>query len=492
MGATKNNEVFLWQADRLAEGAEKLSVNNTAIKAVAFSPDGKWLAIGSDDATVDLRYVNNPQTSRFVFVDHEKAVNAVAFSPDSRWIATCADDSTVWLRQMPDSNNGSTVWQELLANPVAPMVFPSDSNAVVESVAFSPDNHWLASGTTDNTVHLWNMNEPQAAAQILSGHEKWVVAVDFSSDSQWLASSSLDKTVRLWDMNDLRVAASVLNAPADLARENAGVNAVAFSPNNQWLAAGFVDNSIRVWNTNNLAEDPVALIDHVSSVWTLAFSTDSHWLASGGCDKTLRLWDMTDLWSASTASAVFEHDACVLAAAFSPDGRWLATASGEPFATIRSESDRTIWLWDTANFPTVPDPINLTGYTGSVWNIAFSPDSRWLATASTDKTARLWLMEDLHGWPTVLTGHTDGVLGVAFSSDGRWIATGSSDGNVRLWPQYIDDLIDLACRGAGRNMTLYEWQRYFGDEPYHKSCERWPIHSSVIQALPAKAGDQIK
>jgi WD40 repeat protein len=115
------------------------------------------------------------------------------------------------------------------------------------------------------------------------------------------------------------------------------------------------------------------------------------------------------------------HTGPVKGVAFSRNGQLAATASG----------DRSARLWETATGHLHGQP--LTGHTGGVLGVAFSPNGRLLATASQDGTARLWEVAtgQPHGQP--LTGHTLGVSGVAFSPNGRLLATASQDGTARLW-----------------------------------------------------------
>ena len=113
------------------------------------------------------------------------------------------------------------------------------------------------------------------------------------------------------------------------------------------------------------------------------------------------------------------HANQVWGVSFSPDGKMLASAS----------ADKTVKLWDTSTGKEIK---TLTGHTNSVWGVSFSPDGKMLASGSADKTVKLWDTSTGKEIKT-LTGHTNQVWGVSFSPDGKMLASASADKTVKLW-----------------------------------------------------------
>jgi WD40 repeat protein len=163
---------------------------------------------------------------------------------------------------------------------------------------------------------------------------------------------------------------------------------------------------------------------HGGRITTLAYAPDGKTLASGAEDRTVRLWDTQ---SGELRAVLPGYTWAHYGVAFSPDSKLVAVASSE--LGPRDTWLDTIGVWDVR---TGQLKSTLRGHQKLIWHLAFSPDGKILATASFDKTARLW--DPLTGRAlAVLEGHAGEVWWLAFSPDGTLLATGGGDKKARLW-----------------------------------------------------------
>jgi WD40 repeat protein len=312
---------------------------------------------------------------------------------------------------------------------------------------------------------------------VLDGHQDWISAATFSPDGRWLVTASWDGTARLWDVSSLlpgpaRTGNTGLSTPDPaagpfvLGGHQGPLGAATFSSDSHWLVTASGDGTARLWDltTPNPAAEPFVLRGHEGAILDIAFSPDGRWLVTTSQDSTARLWDISALLpgpvgagsTVQTASnpaaeplVLGGHGFGVNTAVFSPDGRWLATASWEGIAR----------LWDLSTLPntglSTPDPsvdsLLLFGHQFWISAMVFSPDSGWLVTAGVDNTARLWDLRapDPSTAPFVLRGHQDWIIAAVFSPDNRWLVTASADSTARLWDLRAPDPSDapLVLRG---------------------------------------------
>jgi WD40 repeat protein len=250
------------------------------------------------------------------------------------------------------------VWRE-----VATLRGHGDS---VWSISFSPDGKFLASGSSDTTVKVWEVGSWREVAT-LRRHQGWVLSVSFSPDGKFLASGSY-QTVKVWGVGSWREVATL--------RHGGDVSSVSFSPDGKFLASGSWDGTVKVWGVGSWRE--VAILRHGDSVSSVSFSPDGKFLASGSGDWTMN-WTMK-VWAVGSwreVATLRGHEGPVYSVSFSPDGKFLASGS----------RDTTVKVWEVGSWREVA---TLRGHQDWVLSVSFSPDGKFLASGSVDKTVKVW------------------------------------------------------------------------------------------------------
>jgi WD40 repeat protein len=452
---------------------------DTRVYSVAFSPSGGTMAF-SQGSTVSL-YDTRTWTCRRKTKEHKNRVNGIAFTPDGKLMATGSDDTTIML------------WEAGGASPVGKL---EGHTGGVLHIAISQDGKRLMSCGYDTTLIVWDLAS-RTAVSTIKGHKTVIQSLDVSSDGTRIVSGDLDGDVRLWRV-PMGSATTILEGHenevyslkfdtrgehllsvglghsgiivwrvADGRRvsaespEHVSGFALAFSPLGNAFAVSTI-SSQEVWfygwpDCKLVAKCPVdakqlermvwsadgkrvAVVDLDGNVFVLeassqkllhkmqnptrglfgrlAIAPDGKTIAvgAGNCSQVV-------FWNLETGAKIRSLPApkTISALAFSPDGRWLAAGCGH--------ADGRILLWNLAE---EGPPRVLEGHENYVLGLCFHPDSKRLASSGEDKTVRIW--DVIEGREIVaLREHAGGVTDVAFSPDGRNMATASRDKRVVIW-----------------------------------------------------------
>jgi WD40 repeat protein len=400
-----------WKPDRtLVPGGDDNATRKVA-ERVAWSPDGHYVAAGDDGGIIRLWDVGNGQPLPSVPA-HAGALRSLAFSPDSQRLACTGETLQVW-----DVASGALVYR-----------FEPPRTTLFQAV-FSPDGKYLAVSTGDlywegdrGDVYLLDA-ATGSLVRPLGGHRGAVFSVAFHPDGTRLASACTeDKTIKLWDVATGKEALS-------LRGHVEGVQYVTFSPDGHRLYSVDMDRQLLTWDATPLDGEPPgaprSLSGHTQRVSVVAFSPGGPYLASGGLDGKVMLRDARS----GQLMLTLPHEGCVQCLAFTPDGRCLAVVSSAP------KVGSWVKLW------AVPSGKELWTHECRAdckpsLGLAFSPDGRWLA----------WPEEGLDDYSLVVSEAATGrpvqtFLGpafwlsttVAFHPNGRLLVTGHVDGNVSVF-----------------------------------------------------------
>ena len=486
-----DGKLHIWDTASWRLSEYSASSESLPIWTVAYSPDGRQIAAGTDGGgrpNIATLGVNTPlilwdtvtQSVQKSATGHTARINSVAWSPDGQYIASGSSDETV------------CVWDKNLT-PVTTL----SSLAWVAEVAFSPDGRFLVAGTgRDNAIRVWS-TESWDLVTTIKGHSKPVSCVAFEPHQGDLWSASKDGAIKTWNVEShLRQSFDVirddslkamLNRADDVdlgydgktlfcTRDNQSIERydlerggvmpdwaggttfvrAAFSRNGELLVTVTANGQVQVWRTDN--EEPIAetemSAEDLSNLHSLAVSPTASFVSwTAGDPLHIVMVGTEDGFRHRGEVGLGRSDWRYLT--ISPDENRLALKSGFGFglADISEFSNREARSSDQpSGAKGLPDS-SLTN------DFVYSSDSRFAAAPTFDSLIRLYNL-DAHRLVRTFTGHSSEVRSVDFSEDGRRLVSASLDGTVRLWDvQSGDSLTTL----QGHNGPV-NWVRFTNDD----------------------------
>lgn len=371
----------------------ELPIKKEALLAVSFSPNGQCIAyVYAVEKDYSIHIWNlNKNCHQCVLRGHQGVVRSISFSHDGLSLITASNDGTI------------RVWDIVKEKCINVL---RDNDIFALSAAFSPNKNYIATSSYDKYVRIWNTVSGQLIHK-LEGHTDVVTNVVFSSDGSMLASTSEDFTIRIWDT-------ATWQCKRCLKGHQRFVLSAAFSPDNLILASGSSDNSIRLWE---MVEGRCVgvLKGHVDRVNSVVFHQEGNLVISSSDDSTVRIWE---LFNDDCKSVSLSDVSIFRSSSLNSKGNLCVEVDGYRDICVKEDSGCVLREG--------------IGHTDDVSDVCFSPDDRFIASASYDKTIRIWntdTLECIH----VLKGHATAVMSVSFSPDGQCVVSTSLDDTIRVW-----------------------------------------------------------
>jgi len=371
----------------------------------------------------------SPQLTQLLV--HKGQISYVGFTPDGSKLVTASWDKT------------ATVWDLATGKQLASVT----AKAPILGAALSPDGKQFATACNDNTVRVWETATGKPITNALD-LDCPAVCVCFSPDGKRIAGGGGHKLkasrygIRYTEIpqgpgkpplripmtdNDIAEGSALVwdietgkPVGTDITIDG-WINHVAFSPDGQNLFVGGGthnnDGEFGVWDyrTGKQIVEPKDELDH--RIWYGGFSPDGKLVIASGGTEIEDAGDARILDATGKVVGRMPHQGVVTAAAFSPDGKFVVTAS----------HDKTAGVWNVAE----KKKVGVLRHQGEVNGVLYSPTGERLLTWSNDWTGRVW--EAKTGAPVARLRHSSPVMIAAFSADEKFAVTGDTDGVVRVW-----------------------------------------------------------
>ena len=377
----------------------------------------------------DSAYVTHTMSKpEIVFnLEHADSVNAACYSPDGRYIASGSYDHTI------------KIWEVATGRLLRTLAEHIED---VNSVAYSPNGAYLASGSGDETIKIWEVASGECI-KTLEGHAGSVYFVMYSLDGKYLASGSYDKTIKIWDV----ASGECINT---LEGHSGSVSSISYSPDGKYLASASWDKTIKIWYVAT-GECIKILEGHTGGVRSVVYMSNGKYLASGSQDKTIRIWEVE---TGECIKTLEGHAGNVYSVMYSPDSRYLASKA--------AFNESKIWKVETGEC--------IKTLSGKI--LSYSPDGKYfllcfIKNIEICKTSSLEPIKNLGG-------NLSNIHAMAFSPDGRYLYSCDIYGNIKLW-----DVISNECKTLIKVSMYYVCYspdgKYVASGSYNKTINLYDV-----------------
>ncbi|OMJ30272.1 Transducin beta-like protein 3 [Smittium culicis] len=474
-----DSSIKVWDVER-GYCTHNLKGHSGVITGLKFKTINKivYLATASENGNIRI-YNLNKNKCETVFNSHVSVVKEMQFSADGSIFVSAGRDSiinvwsfktkklvktipvyeaieTVGIVELPESEGSKKIKRTIYIggekgqmrtfdletgseHPI--LINKINADQIITQIIYSSQNSELITVSSDQNLEAFTIGpdfQLKKSWQVV-GHNDEIIDMGYvGTDQSFLAVATNSEQLRIYDVETLQC--KLIDGHSDI------LLSLDVHSNGVYFATGSKDKTAKIWEFSQAAssndemksgEYNVKLVGnavgHTGSVGAVKLSVgeDLDFMVSGGQDRTIKLWDLSSLnYSGNSSSSnsvtslktkftVKAHDKDINAIAVSPNSKLIASAS----------QDRTIKLWSSQDGTLQR---TFSGHKRGVWAVDFSSVDMVLASSSADTTIKIWSLSDGTCLKT-LEGHTGSPLFVKFISSGMQLLSSGSDGLIKLW-----------------------------------------------------------
>lgn len=285
----------------------------------------------------------------------------------------------------------------------------------ITDIDFSPDSKYLVSCSFDRQVKIWHSSNLLLRKNIRAG-SNWITAVAYSHDGKYIASAGHSKKVKIWNADTGRYIKTFYG-------HDYAIDKVKFTPDSENIASFcFRSKTMLLHNVKTGKLVKRFTFKTRGMITSCAFSPDFSKTALG-VGKHVSIWNLGTQEKIKTFTKG-KHMAGVKSIVFSPDGKFIASGGG---STIRI-LDGSIKIWQVSTGELIK---TIKAHESDIY-LSYSPDGKYLISASTDRSIKIWVTKT---WSNVkkLTANYEAFWSVKMSPDGKYLAAGSVGGYIAFW-----------------------------------------------------------